>query len=68
MSLNVCVKRKHVSNVNMSVLKSNVEGHFTTYVFGSCMFLARLQAERWLFYIHSFIMKKYINYFPMSGG
>ena len=67
MSLNLNVKRKHVSNVNMSVPKRNFEGNFTTYVLGSCMFLARQQAERWL-YIRSFIMKKYIKLFRMSGG
>jgi hypothetical protein len=52
----------------MSVPKSNFEGHFSTYVFGSCMYLARPQAESWLLYIHAFIMKKYINNFRMSGG
>jgi len=57
-SLYVCVKRKHVSNVNLCVPKRNFEEHITTYVFGSCMFLARPQAEWWLLYIASFIMKK----------
>jgi len=52
----------------MCVPKSNFEEHSTTYVFGSSMFLARPQAERWLLYIHSFIMKKYIKLFRMSGG
>ena len=66
MSLKVSVKRKHVSKVNMSVPKRNFERNFTN-VLGSCMFLARPQAERWL-YIHSFIMKKYIKLFRMSGG
>jgi len=59
-SLYLRVKRKHVSNVNMSVPKSNFEGYFSTYVFGSCMYLARTQAESLLLYINSFIMKKKI--------
>jgi len=62
------LKRIHVSNVKMSVPNSNFEGHFTTYVFGRCMFLARPQAERWLFYIASTIMKKFIKLFRIIGG
>jgi len=57
-----------MSNVNMSVLKSNFVGHFTTYVLGSCMFLGRPQAERWLLYLASSNMKKYINLFRIIGG
>jgi hypothetical protein len=52
----------------MSVPKSNFEGQFTTYVFGSCMFLARPQAESRLSYIVSYIMRKKIKLFRMSGG
>jgi len=52
-----------MSNVNFSVPQINFEGHFTTYVFGSCMFLARPQADRWLLYIASFVIKKYIKFF-----
>jgi len=52
----------------MSVPKSNFEGHFSTYLFGSCMLLLRPQAERWLFFIASFIMKKFIKLFRMIGG
>ena len=32
MSLKLSVKRKHVSNVKLSVPKRNFEGHFTTYI------------------------------------
>ena len=28
-----------MSNVYMTVLKSNIEGNFNTYVFGKCLFL-----------------------------
>jgi len=49
-----------VLNVNMSVPKSNFEGHFSNYVLGNGMFLPRPQAEMWLLYIASFTMKKYI--------
>jgi len=38
------LKRKHVSNVIISVTKSNFERHFSTYVFASSMYLARPQA------------------------
>jgi len=42
----VCVKPKRVSNVNMSVPKSSVEGNYNTYVFGRCMFLALSLPEK----------------------
>ena len=64
----VCVKPKRVSNVNMSVPKSKFEEHFTNYVFGSCMFLGRTQAEGCLVYIASTNMKKYIKIFRIIGG
>jgi len=51
----------------MSVPKCNFEGHFTTYVFGSCMFLTCPKAERLLLYITSTIMKKYIKLFRIIG-
>jgi len=47
----------------MSVPKINFEGHFTTYVLGSCMFLARPQAGKWLLYIASTNMKNILQYF-----
>jgi len=56
-----------MSNVNISVSKSNFEGHFSTYVFGSFMFMLRPQAERLLLYIASFIMKIFLKLFRMSG-
>jgi len=40
----------------------------TIYVLGSCMFLARPQAESWLLYISSTIMKKYIKLFRIIRG
>ena len=52
----------------MSVLKSNFNGHFTTYVFGSCILMARPQTEIWLLYIASNILKKYIKLFLFIGG
>jgi len=51
----------------MYVPKCNFEGHSTTYVFGSCMFFARPKAKRWLLYIASTIMKKYIKLFRIIG-
>ena len=57
------VKHKRVSNVNMSFPKSKFEWNLTTYMFVGCMFFASSQAERYLLYIKSFIMKKILNYF-----
>ena len=61
-SFYICVKRKHVSNVNMSVPKSNFERHFTTYALRSCKFLARPQFERGCCTFR-LLFKKYITYF-----
>jgi len=42
MSLYVCEKRKHLSNVNMSVPKSNFEGHLLlTCLAGVCLWHVR---------------------------
>ena len=57
-----------MSNVNMSVLKINFEGHFTSCVFGSSMLFARPQAERWWLYFASTIRKKNIILFRIIGG
>ena len=57
-----------MSNVKIPDPNRNFEGHFTTYVFGRCMFLARTQAERRWFYITLTIMKIYVKLFRIIGG
>jgi len=34
-----------MSNLNKSVLKSNIEGNFRNYLFGKCLFLAFSEAK-----------------------
>jgi len=56
MEILVSIQRKRISNVNMTVRKSNFDGIFWTNVFGSGF--GTLQAEKLLLDIATFIMRK----------
>jgi len=51
------------ANVNMSVPKFNVEGHFTTYVIGSCMFWHLRKLKVGCCTSRLLIWKNILNYF-----
>ena len=57
------IQRKSMSNVNVSLTKSNFEGKLSTNEFGYCWFLAVSGAKNLLLNISTLIMQK--NYiFP----
>jgi len=55
----VCVKRKHVSDLNMSITKSKFEGIFIFYFCAGVQFWHFCELKTRLLNIPSFIMQKH---------
>ena len=48
-----------MSNVYMSLLKSNIEGNFSTYVFGKCLFWHFREIKAFFVHRDIYYAKKY---------
>ena len=59
----VCVKRKHVSDLNMSITKSKFEGIFIFYFCAGVQFWHFCELKTRLLNIPSFIMQKHNKLF-----